>query len=62
MAAPKHPGVPDTVTRDTAGIQSSDRDAAAARIIDTVPPVEAEDYPWALAAAAQEDVPPPDQE
>ena len=26
-----------------------------------VPPVEAEDYPWALAAAAQEDVPPPDQ-
>ena len=54
----------DTVTRDTAGIQSSDRVAAEARIIDTVPPVEAEDYPWALAAAAQEDVPPPrlDQE
>ena len=51
----------DTVTRDTAGIQSSDRVAAEARIIDTVPPVEAEDYPWALAAAAQEDVPPPDR-
>ena len=51
----------DTVTRDTAGIQSSDRDAAEARIIDTVPPVEAEDYPWALAAAAQEDVPPADR-
>ena len=49
----------DTVTRDTAGIQSSDRVAAEARIIDTVPPAEAEDYPWAHAAAAQEDVPPP---
>ena len=49
----------DTVTRDTAGMQSSDRDAAEAQIIDSVPPVEAEDYPWALAAAAQEDVPPP---
>ena len=51
----------DTVTRDTAGIQASDRDAAEARIIDTVPPAETEDYPWALAAAAQEDVPPPDR-
>ena len=49
----------DTVTRDTAGIQSSDRVAAEARIIDTVPPVEAEDYLWAHAAVAQEDVPPP---
>ena len=49
----------DTVTRDTAGIQSSDHDAAEARLIDTVPPVEAEDYPWAHAAAAQEDVPAP---
>ena len=49
----------DTVTRDTAGMQAPDRDAAEARHIDTVPPVEAEDYPWALAAAAQEDVPPP---
>ena len=49
----------DTVTRDTAGMQSSDRDAAPARHLDTVPPVEAEDYPWAHAAAAQEDVPPP---
>ena len=43
-------------------MQSSDRDAAPARHVDTVPPVEAEDYPWALAAAAQEDVPPPDQD
>ena len=49
----------DTVTRDTAGMQSSDRDAASAQHFDTVPPVEAEDYPWAHAAAAQEDVPPP---
>ena len=30
--------------------------------VDSVPPVEAEDYPWALAAAAQEDVPPPDRD
>ena len=50
----------DTVPLDTAGLQSPDRDAAEARLIDTVPPVEAEDYPWAQAAAAQEDVPPPD--
>ena len=49
----------DTVTRDTAGMQAPDRVAAEARIIDTVPPAEAEDYPWALAAVAQEDVPPP---
>ena len=49
----------DTVTRDTAGMQSSDRDAASAQYFDTVPPGEAEDYPWAHAAAAQEDVPPP---
>ena len=49
----------DTVTRDTAGMLSSDRDATPARHVDTVPPVEAEDYPWAHAAAAQEDVPPP---
>ena len=52
-------GRADTVTRDTAGMQSSDRDAASAQYFDTVPPVEAEDYPWAHAAAAQEDVPPP---
>ena len=52
----------DTVTRDTAGMQSSDRDAASAQYFDTVPPGEAEDYPWAHAAAAQEDVPPPDQD
>ena len=51
----------DTVTRDTAGMQPSDRDAAEARLIDTVPPVEAEDYPWALAATTLEDIPPPDQ-
>ena len=49
----------DTVTRDTAGMQSPVRDAAPARYFDTVPPVEAEDYPWAHAPAAQEDVPPP---
>ena len=52
----------DTVTRDTAGVQSPDRDAAEARHIDTAPPTEAEDYPWAHAAGAQEDVPPPDQD
>ena len=51
----------DTVMRDTTGMQSADRDAAEARHIDTVPPAEAEDYPWVHAAAAQEDVPPPDQ-
>ena len=49
----------DTVTRDTTGMQSPDRDAASAQYFDTVPPVEAEDYPWAHAAAAREDVPPP---
>ena len=53
------PGHADTVTRDTTGMQSSDRDAASAQYFDTVPPVEAEDYPWAHAEAAQEDVPPP---
>ena len=52
----------DTVTRDPAGMQASDHDTAEARIIDTVPLVEAEDYPWALAAAAQQDVLPPDQD
>ena len=51
----------DTVPRNTSGMQSPDLDAAEARLDDTVPPVEAEDYPWALASAAQEDVPPPDQ-
>ena len=49
----------ESVTRDTAGMQSSDRDATPAQYVDTVPPVEAEDYPWAHAAAAQEDVPAP---
>ena len=55
-------GRADTVTRNTAGMQSSDRDAASAQYFDTVPPGEAEDYPWAHAAAAQKDVPPPDRE
>ena len=49
----------DTAARDTAGVQSPDRDATPGRHVDSVPPVEAEDYPWALAAPAQEDVPPP---
>ena len=52
----------DTVTRDAAGMPSPDRGAAPNRHVDTVPPVEAEDYPWAHAAAAQEDVPPPDRD
>ena len=52
----------DTVTRDATGAPPTDRGAAESRIIDTIPPVEAEDYPWALAAAAQGDVPPPDQD
>ena len=52
----------ETGTRDTAGMQASDRDAASAQYFDTVPPVEAEDYPWAHAAAAREDVPPPDRD
>ena len=42
----------DTVTRDTGGMQSPDRDAAPARHVDTVPPVEAEDYPWAHCRCA----------
>ena len=49
----------DTVTRDTTGMQSLDLDATLSRHVDTVPPVEAEDYLWAHAAVAQEDVPPP---
>ena len=48
----------DTVTRDTSGMQSPDRDAAPDRHVDTVPPVVAEDYPCTGAATAQEDVPP----
>ena len=52
----------DTVTRDATGAPSTDRGAAESRIINTIPPVEAEDYPWALAAAAQGDVLPPDQD
>ena len=56
------PGHADTVMRDTTGMHSSDRGATPARQVDTVPPVEAEDYPWAFAEAAQEDVPPPDRD
>ena len=52
----------DTVTRDAGGMQSPNRDAAPAQHFDTVPPGEAEDYPWAHAAAAQEDVLPPDRD
>ena len=48
----------DTVTRNTNGMQSPELDATPAQFADDVPPVEAEDYPWALAAAAQEYVPP----
>ena len=51
----------DTVARGTAGMQSSVRNAAEARLIDTVPPADAEDYPWAHADAAQ-DAPPPDRD
>ena len=51
----------DTVTRDTTGMQAPDRDAAETRHIDTVPPVEAEDYPWVFAAA-QEDEPTPERD
>ena len=55
----KAPRRVDTVMRDTTGMQSPDLDAAEARLIDTVPPAEAEDYPWVhLPAAAQEDVSP----
>ncbi len=49
----------DAVTPDRAGMRSPDRDAASAQLTDDVPSVEAEDYPWALAVAAQEDVSPP---
>ncbi len=56
------PGSADTMTRDTTGMQSPDRDAAPAQHVDSVPPVEADDYPWAFAGAAQEDVPPPDRD
>ena len=51
----------DTVTRDTTGMQAPDRDAAETRHVDTVPPAEAEDYPWVFAAA-QEDEPTPEQD
>ena len=51
----------DTVTRDTTGMQAPDRDAAEIRHIDTVPPAEAEDYPWVFAAA-QEDEPTPERD
>ena len=48
-----------TATRDTTRMQSPGHDATPARHADTVPPVEAEDYPSAHAAAAREHVPPP---
>ena len=48
----------DTVTRDTAGMQAPDRDAAEARHNDTVPPAEAEDYPWVFAAAQEDELAP----
>ena len=48
----------DTVTPDTTGKLSPERDAMPAQFADDIPPVEGEDYPWSLAAAAQEDVPP----
>ncbi len=48
----------DTVTPDSTGMLFPERDATPAQFADDIPPVEAEDYPWALAAAAQEDVPP----
>ncbi len=51
----------DMVIMDTAGMQSPDHAALEVRLIDSLPPVEAEDYPWALADAAREDVPPPNQ-
>ena len=54
----KSPRRTDTLARDTTGMQSPDHDAAAARHVDSVPPAEAEDYPWAHAAAVREDVPP----
>ena len=58
----KSPRRTDTLARDTTGMQSPDHDAAAARHVDSVPPAEAEDYPWAHAAAVREDVPPPDKD
>ena len=60
-AACEAPRRANTVTRDTAGKLSPERDATPAQFADDIPPVEAEDYPWAFAVAAQEDVPPPDQ-
>ena len=54
-------GRADTATRDTTGRQSPGRDAMFAQQLDPVPPVESEDYPWALAAAAQEDEPTPER-
>ena len=39
-------------------MQAPDRDAAEARHIDTVPPAEAEDYPWVFAAAQEDELAP----
>ena len=46
----------DTVTPDTTGKLSPERDATPAQFADDIPPVEAEDYPWVFAVAAQKDV------
>ena len=43
-------------------MQSPGGGATPSRHLDPVPPAEAEDYPWAHAAAAQEDVAPPDRD
>ena len=48
----------DTVARDTAGMQAPDHDAAETRHNDTVPPAEAEDYPWVFAAAQEDELAP----
>ena len=57
----KAPRRANTVTRDTAGMPSPERDATPAQFADDIPLVEAEDYPWAFVVAAQGDAPPPDQ-
>ena len=51
----------DIVTPGVTGKQSPDSDATPDQFADDIPPAEAEDYPWVLVAAAQEDVPPADR-
>ena len=53
------PGAPKRRRGTRPGCSLPDHDATPARHVDTVPPVEAEDYPRAHAAVAQEDAPPP---